>query len=398
MQTSRQVLSFYLDDTLRMQQSNSEHGEIPEVFRKYQLVLAIAGRNWTTQDGWRPSPLKAIVDLCRVGENEYVTLGETEVIYGENDPQFTRHFEVEALTMSDSQYVARHTMVRIRALSQGEEIGHAEVSVAQLVWNLRYEGTLIKTPAVDDTTPKSASLKVIVVRGPIKGEKLDNHMLEMRVGINVPSEMTGHKIRISACAAGEQGGEWCRAAVGDARMRPCGGRIARLRTVRDGLNGYHGETRSIRLEAIAMRKGVAHVLGFCQFQLPQLETHKWLEWRVAGGNGDAEVIAVHNMTTTPSITRVVLEIGGNQAGLPKGPTGLKSSQYTRSNSWSWCNWSIRSRVSLTKTDQTNQIGTQSQFYKTISKELSPPSYSVRFPEEQTTSQGKSSTNQLNGQN
>lgn len=147
-----QALSFYIDDVKRQKDRSSEHGELNSIFRHHQLQFVISGTQWTPflQYYHRystlskshlsryhfPPHLSTIVDIKHPDQNLFKPLGTTDVVIGEDDPQFTNRFTLPAFSMHDSQYVARKTILRFRARFSGVELGRFYIDVATLVWQL----------------------------------------------------------------------------------------------------------------------------------------------------------------------------------------------------------------------------------------------------------------------
>lgn len=411
-----QALSFYVNDEIREQQSNSEHGEVPDIFRKHRIQLAISGRHWATSSTWCKARLQAIIEIRHPADDtddkastNYYKLGDTETVHEEMHPQFVQRLELNALQMPDSQHVARHTFLRVRAQLGETEVGTAEMSLAQLVWELRHNSVLKRSDGNCTQGWPQPSVKVTVLRGRALREDGENkneddedsHVVELWVRLRDslwPDGALGEDVmQVCALTACERGGDWSRAVVENTQVRPQGkGRTARLVVARRTLVGYvdgqEAEGRMVRIEAVTQHTGVARVLGFCQFRLHQLAASGWVEWRVTGGKGNAHVVAVRASAPAPDLTRVTLDVGSD---IPSNPRCVKHSLFSAAlrSAWGsrWSNTHTRTRDSSKHKEHHHNKVIITDFDdddfafahppNPSENKVVAPQYSVRFPQQ-----------------
>lgn len=306
----------------------SDHGEVPEVFRTHSFELSISGKNWGNATFWRPAGrVYTIIEALLYPNVHFTSLTRTEVIDGVTNPHFTTRASLPALDMSDSQAVARKSVIRVRAFSRGVQIGVADVSLASLIWDGGHYGTL-STSGIDSVcpaNPNDAFVRIAVLteckgafeeRMGIDHYYREGHVVKFSVWLD-PSftESVQGQCEVTLSVSGERG-HWVQVGAAATVLKASTGRrVGRIEVLRKDVTTASQQDRELRIAVAGLRKGFMTPVGFVQFELRTLAASQWAEWRFAKRQGLAAAVRVKKCSASPSVTDIDLEIGVNRAVL-----------------------------------------------------------------------------------
>lgn len=337
--TEIKILEFYTEQSERQRRRNSDHGEVPAVFKTNSFQISISGQTLALPNPWSPTRLHAELSVKEANSETFVHQLTTEAITGESSPKFVRRANFSPLDLDDSQSEATRTILKVDVFLNKQQIFTAQCSLAKLLWDCRFEHV------VEPVFPSLAIVKnKRVARGKIFLDAISGRpphlpkdeyqvILTFELSSKAWTSIAEQKSYLAICSVGFHG-RWNRLYASDHVKKPFMRSISttfpRIYLRRSDLTNGN-KTNPIRVELYGCRKGYPRLLGFFHFMLADLENPKEVVWNAGQSSGLQAQVATSSASVSPVRSEAHFLIDAVRTSVTSGRGSLyKSRSETKS--------------------------------------------------------------------
>ncbi|CAN8071294.1 unnamed protein product [Agarophyton chilense] len=299
------IISFFTEQQERERRRNSDHGEVPEIFKTNEFQVSISGFTLALPNPWRCIKLHAELSIQAPGTTEFVHRLTTETIEGQCSPIFTRRATFAPFQMRNSQHEAKQTLVKVDIYLCGELIFSTKFELARLLWDgqveKKVEPVIPIMLVVKNRKAVQGRIAMDVVRRRPIGTPPDNHeiVLNFEFGAKIWATISEQSVYFTLCGVGFRG-RWNRVfASKNIKKQPFKRKIAtifpRVYLSRGDLINDN-PSNPVRVELYGYRRGYPKLLGYCHVTLAELNKPRIIAWN----NGPSSTMsAIMRITSSP---------------------------------------------------------------------------------------------------